>query len=110
MPVSGLMAPGTAFFMIETCTRGSNGAMMWAKIAVNSQKQQIKTPAAPTRLSKRWPNRPSLRLNRQTPKSTKANAIQTGQKRETNPMTMPRNPTDSMPRPYATRMRGLRKA
>ena len=53
MPVSGSSAPGTAFFMIETCTRGSSGAMMWAKIAVNSQKQQIKTPAAPTMLSKR---------------------------------------------------------
>ena len=34
---------------------GSKGAIVEAKIAVNSQKKQIATPAMPTPLSKSWP-------------------------------------------------------
>jgi hypothetical protein len=49
-------------------------------------------------------------LELEDPANSRTSAIQTGQKRQRIPMTMPKNPTFSMPRPYATRMRGLRKA
>ena len=49
------MAPGSASFMIGTCASGSNGAMVEAKIAVNSQNRQMATPAMPTAVSKSCP-------------------------------------------------------
>ncbi len=49
------MAPGSVSFMIGTWASGSNGAILWAKMAVNSQKKQMPTPAMPTPLSNSWP-------------------------------------------------------
>ena len=52
---AGSMAPGSASFMTAIWLSGSKGAIVDAKIAVNSQKKQIATPAMPTPLSKSWP-------------------------------------------------------
>jgi hypothetical protein len=54
-PEFGSMAPGSASFMIGYWPSGLNGAMVPAKIAENSQKPQMKTPAMPTPVSRIWP-------------------------------------------------------
>ena len=81
---------------------------MWAKIAVNSQKPQITTPAMPMLLSNIWPSRPRRLpvITAPAPKKT-ASPIQTGQSLAMMPMTTPKN-ADRFHQ--ETRMRGLRKA
>ncbi len=48
--------------MIGSLVSAVSGAIQWAKMAVNSQKAQMRTPAAPLMLSNRCPSSPRRRL------------------------------------------------